>query len=55
MRKLIIGMAAVITVLAGIGFMLASRDTQASPTVMSAFEIMSTAKDLPTDVAPNAI
>jgi|SoiMetStandDraft_2_1073263.scaffolds.fasta_scaffold828284_1 hypothetical protein len=55
MRKLIIGTAAIIAILSTVGFMLASRDTQASPTVMSAFEIMSTATDLPTDPAPDAI
>ena len=36
MRKLIIGTAAIIAILSAIGFTLASRDTQASPTVMSA-------------------
>ena len=55
MRKLIIGTAAIIAILSAIGFTLASRDTQASPTVMSAFEIMSTATGLPTDPAPDAI
>ena len=55
MRNFIIGTAAVIAVLSGVGFIVASPHTQASPTVMSAFEIMSTAKDLPTDTAPDAI
>jgi len=55
MRKFIIGIAAIAAVLSAIGFTLAGRDTQASPTVMSAFEIMSAATNLPTDPALDAI